>query len=57
MNEQIARGDGERRLDDLRVIEVDAREDGKCVCVCVRVCMYVYVCLKEGFRQAESVMY
>lgn len=50
MNEQTARGDGERRPDDLRMIEVDAREDRKCahalVCVCVFVCVNVYEDLK-----------
>lgn len=49
INEQIARGDGKRRLDDLRVIEVDAREDEKCVCACV-----LCLCAFEGRIEANG---
>lgn len=37
MNEQIARGDGERSLYDLRMIEADARERAEGWVVCARV--------------------
>ena len=49
INEEIARGDGKRRLDDLRVIEVDAREDEKCVCACV-----LCLCAFEGRIEANG---
>lgn len=50
INEEIASGNGKQRIDDLRVIEVDAREDEKCVHVRVCVCLGVF----EGQIQANS---
>lgn len=44
--------ESERRLDDLRVIEVDAREDAECVCV--RACVFVCVWRTDSGKQEKE---
>lgn len=52
MNEHMARGDGEQRLGDLRMIEVEDGVGSLLVCMCI----YVNEHLREEFRRSECAV-